>query len=449
MYRKYALGSQPSWLARYISSLSFDKEICPYVIDILKVHSRFLFELGKLTEVDLKAIIEALDEFDCNEVSGSYEDIHEAIEYYLINRVEAAKWINLGKSRNDQVATAIRMRLKEDILESLKVVRDLILSLVHKALAHLDVPFPTFTHLQPAQPSTFGHYLLSFAEELTDEIGLLLEAFYLTDKCPMGSAAAAGSTVPIDRERYCKELCFTEVAFNTLYATSSRSFVLAYLSSLLTISIPVLRFIEDMFVFCTPLIGIIRVPNDHAGTSSIMPHKRNPATLEVARAELAKVFGDLSSTYGILKGMPSGYVLDYQQLTPVVWEAGKRFRLALTVISDFIEKMEIVEEGVERAFKYPLLAADVAEYLALKKNVPFREAYATVAKITKETYDNYEIAKRALGKEAHEVVSDPIAKRKASGAPGNPWPILVKLKEHLRSLNTFLEKYQKSVQCEE
>ncbi len=448
MYRSYALGSQPRWLSKYISSLNFDVEICPYVIDILKVHVIQLSKLGKLNEEDVRTLHNLLDQFDCNNIiDGYYEDIHEAIEYFLISRNEKAKWINLGKSRNDQVATAIRMRMKEDIIENIKVIRDLVLALVSKALPHLDTPFPTFTHLQPAQPTTFGHYLLSFAEEILDLIELLIDTYEVVDKCPMGSAAATGSTVPIDRNEYCKMLCFRDVALNTLYATSTRSFILSYLSSLMVLSLPILRFIEDMFFLCTPLIGIIIVPNDHAGTSSIMPHKRNPSTLEVARAELSKLLGALAASYALLKGLPSGYVLDYQQLTPLVWDSGKTFRLAITVVTDFIEKVELNYKAVRRAFEYPLLAADVAEYLSIEKDIPFRDAYAMVAKVAKNTYNMKEIAERVLGEEAESVLEDPISKRKSIGAPGNPYPIIDKIKKTLVNLNHFLEDKLKDVNC--
>lgn len=448
MYRSYALGSQPRWLSKYISSLNFDIEICPYVIDILKVHIIQLSKLGKLKKEDVNDLYNLLDQFDCNNIDGYYEDIHEAIEYFLISRNEKAKWINLGKSRNDQVATAIRMRMKEDIIESIKVLRDLVLTLVSRALPHLDTPFPTFTHLQPAQPTTFGHYLLSFAEEVLDLIELLITTYEVTDKCPMGSAAAAGSTVPLDRAEYCKMLCFRDIALNTLYATSTRSFILSYLSSLIILSIPILRFIEDMFFLCTPLIGIIIVPNDHAGTSSIMPHKRNPSTLEVARAELSKLLGSFSASYALLKGLPSGYVLDYQQLTPLVWESGKTFRLAVTVVTDFIDKVEINYEAIQKTFKYPLLAADVAEYLSMVKDIPFRDAYAIVAKVTKDTYNMREIAEKVLGDEAEEVLRDPISRRKGLGAPGNPYPIIDKIKRSLSKLNLFLEEALKDIDCD-
>ncbi len=448
MYRSYALGFQPPWLSKYISSLNFDTEICPYVIDVLKVHIHQLFKLGKLGENDVQKLYKLLDEFDCYDIKGNYEDIHEAIEYFLISKLEVAKWLNLGKSRNDQVATAIRMRLKEDVFESVKVVRDLILTIVSNALPYLDTLFPTFTHLQPAQPTTFGHYLLSFAEELVDLMNLLIVTYEIADKCPMGSAAAAGSTVPLNRAEYCKSLCFNDIALNTLYATSSRSFLLLYLTSLLVLSIPILRFIEDMFFLCTPLIGIIIVPDDHAGTSSIMPHKRNPSTLEVARAELSKLIGSVTSSFTILKGIPSGYVLDYQQLTPLIWESGKIFRFTLTVVTDFIEKMKINYDAIKTTFRYPLLAADVAEYLSMVKDIPFRDAYAIVAKVAKETYDMEQIATRILGEEAKNVLEDPISKRKNLGAPGNPHPIIDKIKKSLDLINDFLKKASEDISCD-
>ena len=438
-YRSYALGSQPAWLARYISSLEFDKEICPYVLDVLRVHVRELAKNGYLDERDAREIEELLEEFDCNERFVGYEDIHEAIEYYLIQRSEAAKQINLGKSRNDQVATAIRLKTREEILETVDALYLFVKTTYFKARKLRDVFFPTFTHLQPAQPANLGLYLTSFAEEIVDLIDLFEASLKATDECPLGAAAAAGSTVELSRGRRCEELCFRDVALNTLYATTSRSFLLASTSALLVASLPLLRFAEDMFVFSTPSFGLVKVPDEHAGTSSIMPHKRNPATLEVARAELSKLVGSLTSQFALMKGLPSGYCLDLQQLTPLVWESFSKFRLATLALADFMEKMEVNEERVKEFLKYPLQAADVAEFLA-KRGVPFRDAYASVARaVKKHGYDMKLIAEEVLGAEAEEALKDPVAKRSTPGAPGNLEPVFEKISKGMERMLRILE----------
>ena len=440
-YRSYALGSQPKWLANYISSLKFDVEICPYVLDVLVVHVRELARRGFLRKEEAEELIRHIERFNCTENFEGYEDIHEAIEYYLIKRSSAAKQLNLGKSRNDQVATAIRLKLRDELLDSLESVYLFTKALYVKAKLYKDVPFPTFTHLQPAQPANLGLYFSSFAEELVDALPLVEATLDLVNKCPLGAAAAAGSTVPLDRSRRCEELCFDEMALNTLYATTTRSFLLAALSFLATLSIPLLRFTEDMFVFSTPSFGLVAVPDEHAGTSSIMPHKRNPATLEVARAELSKLLGYFSSAFVILKGLPSGYCLDLQQLTPLAWEAFKAFRLATLVLTDFVEKVEINVERVSELMKYPLQAADVAEYLSVAKGVPFREAYAIVAKAVKEAgYDIESIAKKVLGEEAAKALEDPVGRRKAPGAPGNLGPVFEKVSKGIEKMLEVLER---------
>ncbi len=445
-YRSYALGEQPKWISDYISSLDFDREICPYVKDVLTVHIRELARAGYVKRPE--ELIKALEEFDCTELKGIYEDVHEAIEYYLINKVEEAKWINLGKSRNDQVATAIRLRTREELLDVLDAVYSLLSALYTKAKLYGDVPFPTFTHLQPAQPGNLGLYLLSFAEEVVDSITTLFSALEVTDKCPLGAAASAGSTVDLSRERRCEELCFGDMALDALYATTSRTFAISSISSLLILSLPLQRLAEDMFVFSTPSLGLVVVPDDHAGTSSIMPHKRNPATLEVARAELSKLAAQLISAYVLLKGLPSGYTLDLQQLTPLLWESFRTFRKACLVLADFIEKLEVNEDKINEIMKLPLQAADVAEYLSVRKGIPFREAYAAVARAVKEKgYDMRSIAEAVLGEEAEEALKEPISRRKAPGAPGNLSPVFDKVSRKMEEILKVLERRYEYWEC--
>ncbi len=431
-YRSYALGAQPQWLAEYVSSLSFDVYICEYVLDVLREHARELFRRGYLDAGDLEELLGALDQFDCTARLKGYEDVHEAIEYFVTSVTEAGKWLNLGKSRNDQVATAIRMRNKEELLDVMDSLRVFLSELLVKASAYEDEIFPTFTHFQHAQPTTFAHYLLSFAEEVVDLLEGLKHAYRLSDECPYGSAAAAGSTVELDRRRVCENLRFNGMVLNTLYATTSRNFLLASLDAISQISSVLLRFIEDMFLYANPALKLVEVPSPHAGTSSIMPHKRNPATLEIARAELLKVYLVRDYAYALLKGLPSGYSLDLQQLSPAVWEAYKVFRKATAVIADFVREVE-VGEGAREALKFPLRAADLAEAISLRKGVPFREAYAVVAKELKEGKSVEEISLEVLG----EGLPHPIGSRRNVGSPGNLKPVKEKVLRGLRELVRF------------
>ncbi|NPA84785.1 MAG: argininosuccinate lyase [Crenarchaeota archaeon] len=439
-YRSYAMAQQPRWLAEYISSLSFDKEICPYVLDVLAVHVRELERRGFIKSSE--KLLKLIENFDCTKNYEGYEDIHEAIEYYLISASEEAKQINLGKSRNDQVATAIRLRTREEILDALEALYHFIKALYVKAKRYRETFFPTFTHLQPAQPGSAGLYFSSFAEELVDSFPLLVTALKLTDKCPLGAAAAAGSTVPLGREERCSELCFEDLALNALYATTSRAFALASASALLALSLPLTRFAEDMFIFSSPSFGLVKVPEDHAGTSSIMPHKRNPATLEVARAELSKLIGILTFQHALLKGLPSGYSLDLQQMTPSLWRAFSIFRKAALVLADFTEKLELDEAKAREFLRFPLQAADLAERLAVR-GVPFRDAYARVARELKKTQDVNEIALKILG----EPLGDPLLSRRAPGAPGNLEPVFEKIYEGIERILFVLQLRYKYQNC--
>lgn len=445
-YRSYALGSQPKWLARYISSMEFDKHICEYVKLILLAHVDEIYESGHVRRSVRDELVKAIRSFNCVDTEGgNYEDIHEAIEYYVSKITEAGKWLNLGKSRNDQVATALRMKTKDELLDLMDSLYWLLLSLLRTSLRYKSILFPTFTHFQPAQPGTFGHYLLSFAEELVDVIPSLLSAFKSVDKCPMGSAAAAGSTVPLDRRRLCRKLCFEDIALNTVYATTSRTFFLNVISVMSQMAIIILRLIEDMFLFSNPILNLIEVPSEHAGTSSIMPHKKNPATLEVARAELLKVYSTYNFTFALLKGLPSGYCLDLQQLSPMIWQAFSTMRLAMLVLADFIEKVK-PGKGVEKALSYPLQAADLAERLSLEKGTPFRESYKIVAlSLKRNDYDFQKVVNEILG---GRQLPHPIHSRKNEGSPGSLESTYNKVKDGIETIVSFLtEKREKITKC--
>ena len=447
-YRSYALGSQPRWLSRYISSLSFDREICEYVKMVLIVHVEELYNSGNIEKEAYIQLVNAVRKFDCLKLrEEGYEDIHEAIEYHVTKLTEYGKWLNLGKSRNDQVATALRMKVREEILDLMDSMYWLLVSLFKSSIRYRSVEFPTFTHFQPAQPSTLGHYLISFAEEIVDLMTLLFSAFRVTDKCPMGSAAVAGTTVPLNRKRICERLCFSDIALNTIYATTSRTFFLSVLSALDNISVVLLRFVEDMFLFSNPVLNLIEVPAEHAGTSSIMPHKRNPATLEVARAELLKVHSTYEYAFSLLKGLPSGYCLDLQQLSPAVWPVFKVMRLAFLVLADFVERLR-PGSGIENIMKYPLRAADLAEFLSLHRGVPFRDAYKTVATALKEhNYNFQEVVDEIL---KGEQLPHPILSRRNEGSPGAMDSTYRKVRRGIEDLVSFLNKYRsKLYRCNE
>ncbi len=423
--------------------MSFDSYICPYVIYVIIAHINELKEMNYISGEEYEKIKESLLQFDCTSVEGNYEDIHEAIEFFVIKKTDAGKWLNLGKSRNDQVATALRMRTREEILDVLDALRVLLNSLLYRALAFKDVPFPTFTHFQPAQPGTFGHYLLSFAEEIIDLTEGLVYSYRLTNKCPMGSAAVAGTTVRLNRRRVCETLCFDEILYNTIYSTTSRNFFLVSLDVMSEIALVMLRLIEDMFKFSNPALDIVRVPLAHAGTSSIMPHKRNPATLEIARAELLKVISIRDYLYMVIKGLPSGYCLDLQQISPEVWRAFKTFRLATLILADFIEQVEVGEGARKILEEYPLRAADLAEYLSVVKGIPFRDAYKIVAKeVQKKKF--VEVMKDL----APQGLDDPIASRVNEGSPGNINSMIRKIKKGISYVTSVItEERMKMNKC--
>jgi argininosuccinate lyase len=201
-----------------------------------------------------------------------------------------------------------------------------------------------------------------------------------------------------------------------------------------------------MFLFSNPMLGLIKVPSSHAGTSSIMPHKRNPATLEIVRAELSKVVSAVVEVTLTLKGLPSGYCLDLQQISPSVWDAFKRFRKSVVIIADFVREVEVGDAS--RAFEYPLQAADLAEYLSVQKDIPFRESYRIVAEsLKKHNYDLHKVKEEVL---KGEELPEPITSRRNLGSPGN-WDVVIdKIKKRVGEMVKFInEEWERTWRCSE
>lgn len=379
MYRKKLLGEKDNWLERYTSSMEEDKEIVHEVIEVLIAHVKGLGNIVPDSENILKELGKLLDD-PSPLFNIEAEDVHEAIEIYLSSKGSA--YIPLGKSRNDHVAAALRLKVKralEKEMKNIRAFRKLLLSLAEK---NLESFMPLFTHMQPAQPSTFAHYLCAIDENLVDYERMIKATIVMVDKSPLGSGAIASTSVPLDREKIAKGL-FSQIAENSLYATSSRDFLSLASSVEASLSVFFSRIASDVIFFSG--LGYISLAEEHLATSSMMPQKKNAVTMEVVRAWGGEAIGQLTAIMSVLKSLPSGYSLDMQEINKHAFSLIAGTESATLVLKDCFEKIRFNREKArEDASDISIMATDIAEAIALKEGLPYREAHQMVAEAVKE-----------------------------------------------------------------
>ncbi len=444
MYREALLGEIGELTLSYISSMEEDKELVEEVIQSLIAHVRELRE-GKLVDEETAGEIESElkkllhDPAPLFEIGA--EDIHEAIEIFLKERLGKTEgYLPLGKSRNDHVSAALRLKTKKLLKEQMREIIKLRFLLLEKAEKYSRVPMPGFTHLQPAQPSTFAHYLLAIEEGLADYTKALLTALNIADRSPLGAGAVGGTSAPLDRHRLGSEL-FSGIVTNTIYATSSRDFMALACSVDTSLSVFLSRIAEDIVVFSTPNFDYLSLPEEHLATSSMMPQKRNPATMEVARAWAGEAIGHLTAILSVLKGLPTGYNLDIQEANKHAFRILKGTLATLTVFRDLISKIEPKAHNMLRdSHLFPILATDVAEKMAISSGRPYREVYTEVAKMIRESRDVGEFYKKVEERYGIKIDLSEGLKKPVTGSP-NP----DKIKEAIEMARKRLVEDSKAV----
>ncbi len=386
MYRRELLGTGNVDKIGYTSSVIDDAEIFRYVVITLITHVNELERVGVLKDDVAGNIRDALRDiwrsgYEPGRLVG-YEDVHEYVEAELIKRLgSVGGWIGIGRSRNDHVTTAIRLRLRRALLELALLVLRLREVVLNKAVEEHDKVIIGSTHRQPAQVTTLGHYMLYLDSLSGDFLSELMHVFELVNKSPLGSGPLAGTMVSIDRLREARELGFDGVVDNTIYATGSRYFVISAASVIVNYLAEVGRFINNLEMWLMPQLNYVSADPSHLATSSIMPHKRNPATLEVFRARIGEAVGHLMAMYSILRPVESGYQLDLQELTRHLWSIIRIASEGISIFTDFINSVKVNDEGVgESLNKYVVTAAEYAEVVAMREGRPFRDVYNEVAR---------------------------------------------------------------------
>lgn len=455
-------GKMSNDAAVFTSSLEFDRRI--FKADILcnQAHTTMLKNQGIISPQDADRILAALNELQIEgicalDMDPSVEDIHMAVENYVTAKIgESAGFMHTGKSRNDQVATDLRLALKEEIEEILTDLLKCIQIILDKAYDHRETVMVGYTHLQHAQPTTFAHYILSYAQALKRDYERLKDAYKRVDMSPLGSAALTTTSFPINREMTRELLGFNQLLENSIDAVSSRDFMAETVFSLVLLTSTLSKICEEMILWSTYEFGMIEISNKFSSTSSIMPQKKNPDVAEVARAKTAAVQGELMTILTILKSLPQSYNRDLQEVTPHMWNAVDTSHSMLNITREMLFTAEFKQErGKELAQGNFSTATELADLMVREKNLPFRIAHQIVGRTVTKALDNGikpkeidtqfldEISLELIGKplklneELVKKALDPYNVIKTRKIIGGPSPEVVK--EAISKLRDFIE----------
>ncbi len=371
-------------MVKFTSSSKSDRRLLKPVIKINQAHVAMMMEQKIIEWADGIKLLQALSELKSKiKLKSSLEDVHVTVEDEVVKKVgpEIGGNLHIAKSRNDQVSTAIRMELRESLVDLMISVVRLQEALTKLAEKHVRTVVPGYTHLQPAQPVTFAHYLLSYVDMLERNLHRLEEAYQRVNLCPMGAGALATSSFPINRERVAELLGFNQVLENSIDAVSSRDFILETMADLTILAVDVSRLAEDLIVWSSSNFGIIELPDSFSATSSIMPQKKNPDVLEVIRARASHILGNFLTSATTMKALPSSYNLDFQEITPRLWESLENVTSSLGMLSKLVTNLKVSK----KAFSKPLLgfstSTELANMLVRKYKVPFRTAHKIVGSL--------------------------------------------------------------------
>ena len=428
--------------ARFVASVEADERLVPHDLRGSLAHARMLRRQGLLSEEDAAAIEQGLARILREWEEGSfrldvaYEDVHMNVEKRLTDLAGAAgARLHTARSRNDQVAVDLRLWVRDagrEILEGLAALRR---ALARRAREHAATLLPGVTHLQRAQPVSFGHVLLCYHDRLARDAGRFEDALRRADVSPLGACALAGTSLPIDPAFTARELGFSRAFENSIDAVSDRDFAVEFTAAAALLAAHLSQMAEDFIVWSAPEFGFIELPDELCTSSSIMPQKKNPDMIELVRGKAAGVTGQLVHLLGTLKGLAAGYNRDLQETKPPVFAAAETARLSLRAMLLAVEGLRVNADRMLRAAEDPqILATDLAEYLAAR-GVPFREAHGAVARLMKHCAERgispaamplseLRGVAPAFGEDVYALLS-PQASAAAKTSPGGTAPALV------------------------
>lgn len=439
---------------KYNSSIGVDKIL--YKEDIIAsiAHANMLGKCDIISMEESKALIEELKKLRQDIDSGSvvvdesFEDIHSFVEFYLTEKIgDTAKKLHTARSRNDQVATDFKLYCITAAKQLKYLLKDTITAFLDTAKANINTIMPVFTHLQPAQPSTYSHYLLCYCAMLKRDIMRLDSYLANNSECPLGSCALCGTTYPIDRFMTAQELGFKAPCQNSLDGVSDRDFVVELHSVIAIVSMHLSRLSEEMILFCTQQFQFVDIDESYSTGSSIMPQKKNPDIAELIRGKTGRIYGNLMGILTVLKGLPLAYNKDMQEDKENLIYSVDSIKDALTLTAGMIKTLTVKKDKMSDAAKYGYLnATDCADYLT-KKGLPFRDAYKITGKIVKKaiednkslemfTLEDFKYFCPKFEKDIYEAINieNCVIKRNSYGGPSPK-----QVKEQIREIEAFLK----------
>lgn len=372
-------------------SIGFDQRLAAQDLAGSRAHAGMLSKQGVISSADANAILGGLDTIEAEMKAGTfpfrdeYEDIHMNVEARLAELIGAASGrLHTARSRNDQVALDFRLWVKQACQRTVGQIEALQRALLAQAEAHADTLMPGFTHLQPAQPVTFGHHLMAYVEMFGRDASRFADAVTRMDECPLGAAALAGSPYPIDRNQTAEALGFARPTANSLDSVSDRDFALDALSAASICAIHLSRMAEEIVIWVTPQFGFIKLTDAFTTGSSIMPQKRNPDAAELIRAKVGRILGALTQLTVVMKGLPLAYSKDMQEDKPPVFEAFDALDLSLSAMTGMVLDLTPDTERMAAAAGAGFsTATDLADWLVRALDLPFRQAHHVTGQTVK------------------------------------------------------------------
>ena len=376
-------------MEEFNSSIQFDKKLYKQDIEASIVHAEMLCNQKIISEKDFKLIKTGLNKIKTEISNNNFtfsiklEDIHMNIENRLVDLIgDAGKKLHTGRSRNDQVATDIKLWLRDNIDQieiNLKLLQK---TLIDKSELYYDMLMPGYTHLQVAQPVTFGHHLLAYVEMLGRDRGRLTDCRKRLNESPLGSAALAGTSYPIDRDFVSKKLGFDKPTKNSMDGVSDRDFAVEFMSATSLIAIHLSRLAEELVIWSSDRFNFINLPESFTTGSSIMPQKRNPDAAELIRAKPGRIFGNMLSLMTVLKGLPMTYGKDMQEDKEPIFDTARTIQMCIVNMDGMIKGLQPIPNNMIQALQkgFPT-ATDLADYLVINLDIPFRDAHHLTGRI--------------------------------------------------------------------
>ena len=384
-------GGPAAVMAKINASLDVDKRLYAQDIQGSLAHADMLARRRIISPKDAAAIRRGLKRILAEIESGKFrfrpalEDIHMNVEARLAELIgPAAGRLHTARSRNDQVATDFRLWVRDAIDGIDQALRDLQAAFIRKAERHADTVMPGFTHLQPAQPVTFGHHLLAYVEMLGRDRGRLADCRRRANESPLGAAALAGTSFPIDRAATAKALGFDRAMANSLDAVSARDFALEFLSAASIAALHLSRLAEELVLWATPQFGFVKLSDAYTTGSSIMPQKRNPDAAELIRAKAGRLLGSFIGLSVVMKGLPLAYSKDMQEDKERVFAAADALELSIAAMTGMIDDLDVDAAAMRRAASAGFsTATDLADWLVREAGLPFREAHHVTGRVVR------------------------------------------------------------------